>query len=82
MSEHSCGSKNPAHADLRAFVRAAALISAALMLMACSSVDAPHSEKSYAAPGANSGTATRKPQLKPDYVCQNMHVRLPTCPPR
>jgi hypothetical protein len=22
------------------------------------------------------------PQLKPDYPCQNMHVREPTCPPR
>jgi hypothetical protein len=25
--------------------------------------------------------ATR-PQLKPDYTCQNLHVREPTCPPR
>jgi hypothetical protein len=22
------------------------------------------------------------PQLKPDYACQNLHVREPTCPPR
>jgi len=22
------------------------------------------------------------PQLKPDYPCQNLHIREPTCPPR
>ena len=27
------------------------------------------------------GQATH-PQLKPDYPCQNLHVREPTCPPR
>ena len=30
----------------------------------------------------NDMVAAVHPQLKPDYPCQNLHVREPDCPPR
>jgi hypothetical protein len=29
-----------------------------------------------------SGASQTKPKLKPDYACQNLHVKSESCPPR
>ena len=45
-----------------------------------SSGDLLHANGQHADKGG--GNRAIHPQLKPDYPCQNLHVREPTCPPR
>ena len=56
---------------------AAVAMMASLFLVACGSVS--NTEK-RSPDGAT--RASTSPQLKPDYLCQSMHVRLPGCPSR
>jgi hypothetical protein len=52
--------------------------------MVANSNDLLHENGSHTgSPTDNSGRRQAiHPQLKPDYPCQNLHVREPTCPPR
>jgi uncharacterized lipoprotein len=50
---------------------------ASIFLAACGSVP---NEENRSSQGTSRPSSS--PHLKPDYPCQNMHVRLPSCPSR
>jgi hypothetical protein len=64
-----------------AYVRIIAMAAGVVALAGCASVttSALSAVDSGQAPDSRSG---KSPQLPKSYPCQNLHVKLPNCPPR
>ncbi len=56
------------------------VVTAVVVLTGCSSVDA--GDQKELASSYDPTIKKRAPQLKPDYPCQNLHVKAPSCPSR